>query len=427
MRQEPEAHVQQQEHEDPNVLPEVETSDAVPADAEVQRVCGNLRLPDETWNKLTFCCERDSALYGVCELEGEQVDHILLPKFVKFKANSSQQNSLCCFVYLRGKLHSQCTVSSPEEAQSVLDSTHALALCQGCGMRPEKQGQYVLFAGNYFSAKCTYVCESGSCIHCKYLRKLVQNQMSRKRRSGGMYKRQKKLANTRRSLRTAQKKLLNAERELAAMRQANQQIADEVLGARIKSLPEKQQMAVRACFEAATRKSTSGMLYEKEWILECVLLRMRSPKLYEQLRKQKVLILPSRTCLQRYTRSFKSGFGFNKAVFNALAIKTKDMDISSRHGGIIFDEMKLAEHFNVSAAGTVEGFVDLGKFTQEEDRTTPADHGMVMMFQPFQGDWTQILGVFSSKGNIKAEMLAKLLLEAILLSEQAGLFVDFIL
>ncbi|KAH8028608.1 hypothetical protein HPB51_017734 [Rhipicephalus microplus] len=268
-RQEPEAHVQQQEHEDPNVLPEVETSDAVHADAEVQRVCGNLRLPDETWNKLT---------------------------------------------------------------------------------------------------------------------KLVQNQMSRKRRSGGMYKRQKKIANTRRSLRTAQKKLLNAERELAAMRQANQQIADEVLGARIKSLPEKQQMAVRACFEAATRKSTSGMLYEKEWILECVLLRMRSPKLYEQLRKQKVLILPSRTCLQRYTRSFKSGFGFNKAVFNALAIKTKDMDISSRHGGIIFDEMKLAEHFNVSAAGTVEGFVDLGKFTQEEDRTTPADHGMVMMFQPFQVD-----------------------------------------
>lgn len=166
-----------------------------------------------------------------------------------------------------------------------------------------------------------------------------------------MYKRQKKLANTRRSLRTAQKKLLNAERELAAMRQANQQIADEVLGARIKSLPEKQQMAVRACFEAATRKSTSGMLYEKEWILECVLLRMRSPKLYEQLRKQKVLILPSRTCLQRYTRSFKSGFGFNKAVFNALAIKTKDIDISSRHGGIIFDEMKLAERFNVSAAG----------------------------------------------------------------------------
>lgn len=78
---------------------------------------------------------------------------------------------------------------------------------------------------------------------------------------------------------------------------------------------------------------------------------MRSPKLYEHLRKQKVLILPSRTCLQRYTRSFKSGFGFNSAVFNALATKTRDMDISSRHGGIIFDEIKLAEHFSVNAVG----------------------------------------------------------------------------
>ncbi|KAL3221007.1 hypothetical protein MRX96_029711 [Rhipicephalus microplus] len=38
--------------------------------------------------------------------------------------------------------------------------------------------------------------------------------------------------------------------------------------------------------------------------------------------------------------------------------------------------------------GTVEGFVDLGKFTQEEDRTTPADHGMVMMFQPFQATYS---------------------------------------
>lgn len=42
------------------------------------------------------------------------------------------------------------------------------------------------------------------------------------------------------------------------------------------------------------------------------------------------------------------------------------------------------------------------------------------------GDWTQILGAFSSKGNIKAGMLSKLLLEAILLAEKTGLFVDFV-
>lgn len=42
------------------------------------------------------------------------------------------------------------------------------------------------------------------------------------------------------------------------------------------------------------------------------------------------------------------------------------------------------------------------------------------------GNWTQVLGVFSSKANVKAEILEKILLEGILLAEQAGLFVDFV-
>lgn len=269
-------------------------------------------------------------------------------------------------------------------------------------MKPGNEKRYVSYAGSYYSVKCTYACESkGPCLHCKYLRKLLQNQLSRKKRSGGASKRLKRHTNTRRSLRTARKKLLNAERQLAGMRQENEAIADEVLNERIKCLPEKQQLAVKTCFEASKRKSTSGMLYDKEWILECVLLRMRSPRLYEHLRKQRILILPSRTCLQRYIRRFKSGFGFNDNVFKALAVKTEEMDSVSRHGGIIFDELKLSEHFSVNAEGAVEGFVDLGKFTRDEDRTTPADHGMVMMFQPFQGKCKTEHCYFKLQGNDK--------------------------
>ncbi|XP_049516798.1 uncharacterized protein LOC125942629 [Dermacentor silvarum] len=170
------------------------------------------------------------------------------------------------------------------------------------------------------------------------------------------------------------------------MRQANEKMGDDVLSDRIKALPPKQQIAIRTCFKAAGRRSTSGMRYENEWILECVLLRMRSPKLYEQLRKHKILILPGRTCLQRYVQKFKSGFGFSENVFKAITVKTEDMDMNARHGGIVFDEMKLSEHFSVNAAGAVQGFVDLGKYTPEEDKTVPADHGMVILLQPFQGD-----------------------------------------
>lgn len=73
--------------------------------------------------------------------------------------------------------------------------------------------------------------------------------------------------------------------------------------------------------------------------------------MYEHLHKQKILILPSRTCLQRYIRRFKSGFGFNENVFKALAMKAEEMDIASRHGRFILDELKLSEQFRVNAAG----------------------------------------------------------------------------
>lgn len=130
---------------------------------------------------------------------------------------------------------------------------------------------------------------------------------------------------------------------------------------------------------------------------------MRSPKLYEHLRKQKVLILPSRTCLQRYTRSFKSGFGFNSAVFNALATKTRDMDISSRHGGIIFDEIKLAEHFSVNAVGKHHHFFNRASdhwkcttFARHRARFYTAEAIKFSILTYFQGQWKASLTLESS-------------------------------
>ncbi|KAH9366056.1 hypothetical protein HPB48_007886 [Haemaphysalis longicornis] len=338
-----------------------------PQEADVHCICGNLCLPGGCWNQLRLSAESNTVYIGVCERDGEE-----------------------------------SVVALSADAQAIVDATHTLTMCSGCGMKPA-------IAGAYFSSKCSLACKGqGPCVPCKCLRKLVQNQLSRRKCSQTAITRLKKHANTHRRLQTVQKKLFNATRELEAMRLVNEQTASEVLLDRIKGLPPKQQLAVTTCFKAAARKSTCGMKYEKDWIFECVLLRMRSPKLYEHLRKQKILILPSRTCLQRYIKNFKSGFGFNENLLKALSVKTESMGSNARHGGIVFDEMKLSEHFSVNAAGAVEGFVDLGKFTPEDKITTPADHGMVMLFQLFQ------------------DMLSKLLLEAIILAEQAGLFVDFV-
>lgn len=131
----------------------------------------------------------------------------------------------------------------------------------------------------------------------------------------------------------------------------NQQLSITEFEKIISWLPCKQQLAVRASFEAAKRKSTKGIMYADEWLLECILMRMRSPRLYEQIRRHNILALPGRTCLQKRINNLKSGFGFNPNVFSAFSEKTKHMNDFSRRGGIVFDEIKLSEHLDVKSCG----------------------------------------------------------------------------
>ncbi|KAH6924388.1 hypothetical protein HPB50_016529 [Hyalomma asiaticum] len=163
------------------------------------------------------------------------------------------------------------------------------------------------------------------------------------------------------------------------------------------------------CFAAARRKSTKGITYEDEWIVECLLMRMRSPRLYEHLRRED--ILPGRTCLQRYLRRFKGGFGMNPKIFSALSEKTKDMDTFSCRGGIVLDEIKLSEHRNVKSSGDIEGFVDLGDHTSADQKGVLTDHGMVVMFQPFTVNLMAFFNLAKSPkgGNCSQEVVKELL------------------
>jgi len=70
------------------------------------------------------------------------------------------------------------------------------------------------------------------------------------------------------------------------------------------------------------------------------------------------------------------------------------------------------------------GLVDLGKFTPDKDKNKPGDHVLEIIFQPFQGKWVQSLGIFLTNSNCKGDILAKLIVEATTLCENAGLFVD---
>ncbi|KAH6933270.1 hypothetical protein HPB50_013924 [Hyalomma asiaticum] len=269
------------------------------------------------------------------------------------------------------------------------------------------------------------------CVNCKYLRKALHTRQSRLRRCQRTPKRPclmasrdlkvSKLKNKRLEARlsTLSQKLKKAKKECGA-------IAEEMLAEKIKSLSPKQQLAVRQCFEASKRKSAHGMLYDKEWLLECILLRTRGPKLYQHMRQQQILALPSESTLRKYTAQYRRSYGFNEKVLGALKKKVGQMDQFKRRGGIVIDEMKLSEHLSVTTGAKIEGFVDLGPYTPEEQKTLPCNHGLVVMFVPLVGKWTQVLGAFASNENVKGELLAKIVLEATILAEKAGLFVDYV-
>ena len=72
----------------------------------------------------------------------------------------------------------------------------------------------------------------------------------------------------------------------------------------------------------------------------------------------------------------------------------------------------------------MEGFTNLGKYTPKHQSNQKGDHALVIMFQPFKGKWVQTLGCFLSKGSASGTVLHQILMEAIILTEKAGLRVD---
>jgi len=76
----------------------------------------------------------------------------------------------------------------------------------------------------------------------------------------------------------------------------------------INEMPENQQEAVHACFAAAKTQNVKGNRYSINWIYECLLICIKSKKVYEHLRSKNILALPCVDTLQKYLQkmSFNS-------------------------------------------------------------------------------------------------------------------------
>lgn len=84
--------------------------------------------------------------------------------------------------------------------------------------------------------------------------------------------------------------------------------------------------------------------------------------------------------------------------------------------------MKLSETLTVKS----QGKVDLSKYSSPGQEGAQCDHGLVILFQPFTGKWKQILGAFGARSNVKAVVLAKIIVDVVMCAEKSGLFMDFV-
>lgn len=394
---------------------------------------GCLQLPAPYWSCHVIQSAPNTVAYSHCELSNTK-STLSVKKLVTF--TYSEEEGALCKAFFREKEVERKHIKTTSEAQSILDESDKSHVCQGAGNAElfgsllSNAGNAALLDGEVFSKQCAGKAgkKGQSCLRCKYLRKLLltrKSKLKRKELRTSVPLRSKLRASTKK-IKRLQRKLASLTKTISSMREETAAMHEPWLEEKIATLPKKQQLSVLHCFRASQRKTTHGMAYDQEWMLECIMMRMKSPRLYEHIRKHKILILPSRTCIQKYMKAYKSGFGLNPKTFEALSAKTKDMDVFHRHGGLVFDEIKLSEHFHVHTSGKIEGFVDLGAFTPDTEKHQPCDHGLVFLYQPFAQNWTQVVGVFASRGNVKAPLLSKILLEVIICCENAGLFVDYV-
>lgn len=60
--------------------------------------------------------------------------------------------------------------------------------------------------------------------------------------------------------------------------------------------------------------------------------------------------------------------------------------------------------------------MDLGPYTISKGKGVPCDHGMVILFVPFQGKCSQVIGYIATRGKMKGDALAKVVIEATILA-----------
>ena len=90
-------------------------------------------------------------------------------------------------------------------------------------------------------------------------------------------------------------------------------------------------------------KHNKDMQYEVEWLLECLLIRIKSPAVYEHLRVNNILPLPCKDTLRKLSSCLSTEFGFNEFAIECIKKQFHRKSLSERYGSLMWDEMSITQ------------------------------------------------------------------------------------
>lgn len=293
------------------------------------------------------------------------------------------------------------SLHSLNDLSILLDKVDKLLICHG------QQHN-----GGCLSPKCKVLSPQETCSSCRaQKKKLLGNALRRKERLTWKQKKMKNLQ--KKAMRAAAAKVAFL-KEIKNLKEELTCRPTETIKEAIKSLPPIQQVAFETSLNNVKVKGPQGVRYARTWVMNCLLLRIASPKAYNLLRSMKLLPLPTCSRLNQILSGVPCEYGYNEVALDTICAFFRDKPAVQRCGTLVLDEIKLKESldFNKSTY-KFDGFVNFSS-SQGEAATVPADHALAIMFIPLFHNWVQPVASFATRGAAPGFVLAKLVLECVI-------------
>ena len=166
---------------------------------------------------------------------------------------------------------------------------------------------------------------------------------------------------------------------------------------------------------SSSKRSKYGRRYTAEFMIECMMLMIKSPKGYVHLRDRRFMPLPDPSRLKELYSSMPCSFGFSDLSLEKLKEKLDGLNLHDSFVVLMLDEISLLEKMSLDKQKLlVDGFVDYG-LDDVIDSTPPgtppriAYHALMFMVRSLKYGWIQPIAVFATRGACPSKTLKTLI------------------